>query len=323
MAINNKVIIQHRRGALSDFDPRKMSPGELAVTTDGSRKVFAAFEVGDVKELASSDEVNAELEEAINPLKEDILKKLDKNQGEENSGKLIGIDESGNAIPILTKGVGYNPDTNCLEYGSAHNLPLMKGILLDETLTKIGHAADAKAVGAKFEVFKQTDTDLRTDISGLQKKTEEIKANATEHNTDASAHNDIRILIAELVNRLNAIADSDDQTLDQLSEIVAYIKNNKSLIDGVTTSKVNVGDIVNNLTTNVADKPLSAAQGIALKGLIDGLELFSGNYADLNGIPSTFAPAHHEHQASDIIGALKVKYNTETKCLEFVYSEKV
>lgn len=34
MAINNKVIIQHRRGALSDFDPRKMSPGELAVTTD-------------------------------------------------------------------------------------------------------------------------------------------------------------------------------------------------------------------------------------------------------------------------------------------------
>lgn len=74
MAINNKVIIQHRRGALSDFDPRKMSPGELAVTTDGSRKVFAAFEAGNVKELASSDEVNAELEEAINPLKEDILK---------------------------------------------------------------------------------------------------------------------------------------------------------------------------------------------------------------------------------------------------------
>ena len=32
MAINNKVIIQHRRGALSDFDPRKMSPGDTAYT---------------------------------------------------------------------------------------------------------------------------------------------------------------------------------------------------------------------------------------------------------------------------------------------------
>ena len=46
-----------------------------------------------------------------------------------------------------------------------------------------------------------------------------------------------------------------------MSEIVAYIKANKSLIDSVTTNKINVSDIVNNLTTNVTSKPLSAAQG--------------------------------------------------------------
>ena len=77
--------------------------------------------------------------------------------------------------------------------------------------------------------------------------------------------------ITNLTNRLNSLADSDDETLDQLSEIVTYIKNNKSLIDGVTTSKVNVSDIIDNLTTEVTNKPLSAKQGKALKDLIDAI----------------------------------------------------
>ena len=67
------------------------------------------------------------------------------------------------------------------------------------------------------------------------------------------------------------MANSNDKTLDQLSEIVAYIKNNKALIDGITTSKVNVSDIIDNLTTNATNKPLSAAQGIVLKALIDAI----------------------------------------------------
>ena len=97
----------------------------------------------------------------------------------------------------------------------------------------------------------------------------DVSGQIDTHNTNTSAHNDIRELITGLTTRLNAIADSDDTTLDQLSEIVDYIKNNKNLIDGITTSKVNVSDIINNLTTNVTNKPLSAAQGVALKALID------------------------------------------------------
>lgn len=93
----------------------------------------------------------------------------------------------------------------------------------------------------------------------------------SSHNTNTSAHNDIRNLIAGLTTRLNTLANSDDTTLDQMSEVVAYIKNNKTLIDSITTNKVNVSDIVNNLTTNVSNKPLSAAQGVALKALIDAI----------------------------------------------------
>lgn len=99
-----------------------------------------------------------------------------------------------------------------------------------------------------------------------------------EHNVDTEAHNDLREELKSLSDRLNAFFDSDDTTLDELSEIVAYITSNKTLIEAITTSKVNVTDIVNNLTTNVIDKPLSAAQGIVLKGLIDTLSNNLANY---------------------------------------------
>ena len=99
--------------------------------------------------------------------------------------------------------------------------------------------------------------------------TAESKVSA--HNTAADAHNDIRLLVQGLTDRLNAFADSDDETLDQASEFVTYIKANRSLIESITTSKVSVADIIDNLTTNVSNKPLSAAQGVALKALIDAI----------------------------------------------------
>ena len=112
-----------------------------------------------------------------------------------------------------------------------------------------------------------TAVEVGADASGT------AEAKVSVHNTAADAHSDIRLLVQELTTRLNALADSDDDTLDQMSEIVAYIKSNKSLIDAITTQKVSVTDIIDNLTTNVANKPLSAAQGVALKALIDGITI--------------------------------------------------
>ena len=56
-----------------------------------------------------------------------------------------------------------------------------------------------------------------------------------------------------------------------MHEVVAYIKSNSALIEAITISKVNVNDIVDNLDTNVSNRPLSAAQGVALKALIDAI----------------------------------------------------
>lgn len=106
------------------------------------------------------------------------------------------------------------------------------------------------------------------------------------HNTNTEAHNDIRTLIEDITTRLNALANSTDTELDQMAELVEYIKDNRELIEGVTTNKVNVSDIVNNLTTNVANKPLSAAQGVAIKELIDLLQEEVDGKADASDLTS-------------------------------------
>lgn len=89
------------------------------------------------------------------------------------------------------------------------------------------------------------------------------------HNDSKAAHGGVWLTVQSLVAQVTALADCDDQTLDQLSEIVAYIKSNKSLIDAVTTSKVSVADIVDDLVTDVGNKPLSARMGYTLKNLLD------------------------------------------------------
>ena len=125
------------------------------------------------------------------------------------------------------------------------------------------------------EVHAMPDTYTPPDQTAQQVGADPAGTAATavsQHNTDTAAHNDLRVAMKDLADRVNAALDSDDTTLDQMSEVVAYIKSNKSLIDAITTSKVSVADIVNDLVTNVADKPLSAAQGVALKKLIDDLQ---------------------------------------------------
>lgn len=155
----------------------------------------------------------------------------------------------------------------------ARTFQIKRGLKADmPTLAQgeLGMTTDAGSEG----LFIGTGTEniefaRKSDLDAIP--TPDVSGQINTHNTNAEAHNDIRKLITGLTTRLNALADSDDTTLDQLSEIVAYIKSNRSLIDGITTSKVNVSDIIDNLTTNVTNKPLSAAQGVALKALIDAI----------------------------------------------------
>lgn len=114
--------------------------------------------------------------------------------------------------------------------------------------------------------------------------TPDVSGQISAHNVDPGSHNDIRLLISGLSERINALADSDDTTLDQMSEVVAYIKDNRELIEQVTTAKISVSDIIDNLTTNVSDRPLSAAQGVVLKQLVDSLTTAVGGKLDASAL---------------------------------------
>lgn len=64
----------------------------------------------------------------------------------------------------------------------------------------------------------------------------------------------------------------DPSTLEQMREMIKYMDSNKDLIDSITTNKVDVSDIVNDLETNDDKKVLSASVAVQLKQMIDTLE---------------------------------------------------
>lgn len=128
-----------------------------------------------------------------------------------------------------------------------------------ETAEGYAIQSEAAAVGAKAsaEIALGAARDISTAIA--------------QHDSSTRAHGDLRLELQALRGYVTTLLDSDDTTLDQLSEIVGYIKSNRSLIEAVTTGKVSVGDIINDLTTNVPGKPLSAAMGVELAARVGAL----------------------------------------------------
>lgn len=163
-------------------------------------------------------------------------------------------------IPTKPEDIGAQPSGNYALKSEIPTVPVQS--VNNKTGAVVLSASD---VGARPSTWTPTYTDVGADKSGT------ASSAVSTHNTKTDAHNDIRLLISGLTTRLDALANSDDDTLDQMAEVVAYIKANRDLIEQVTNGKVSVTDIVNNLTTNVESKPLSAAQGVALKALIDAL----------------------------------------------------
>lgn len=224
------------------------------------------------------------LQNLVNKIKDLFVSKTDFNTELAKKANSSHTHSIANVTNLQTTLDGKVPTTRTI-----NNKPLSANITL--SASDVGAAASTHDHNSVYYTQSQVDTKLsgKSDTTHNHDTKYEAKNTVSTHNTSTSAHNDIRDLITGLTTRLNTLANSDDTTLDQMSEVVAYIKNNKSLIDGITTNKVNVSDIVNNLTTNVTNKPLSAAQGVAIKALIDALqtELDSIPQSDWNQSDST------------------------------------
>lgn len=200
-------------------------------------------------------------------------KKLDKSGHIPN--KYLGTDSEGNVVEREGPAGGGSGTT---DYNDLENKPRINGTELsgDKTLEELGIQQKGE-----YALKEEIPTSLpASDVYDWAKKPEKPTYTADEvnaedkgavgnHNVSIEAHQDIRAMISELTEKIKAIANSDDESLDTLAEIVAYIKSNKSLIDSITTEKISTSDIVNNLVTNVTTKVLSAAQGVELKRQID------------------------------------------------------
>ena len=126
------------------------------------------------------------------------------------------------------------------------------------------------------------DAYTKSEVDSIKNEVETSATNkVTTHNASTTAHSDIRNLISELATRLNALANSDDTTLDQMAEVVAYIKSNRGLIEGITTAKAN---------KDYVDEELAKKANAASLAKV----ATSGSYADLSNKPTipTTLPAN-------------------------------
>lgn len=190
-----------------------------------------------LKVVEDASDMNSRIVQNTN----NIEKKLDKNQGESNSGKITGINESGDIVPMFPQGVTYNEDTQCLEYGADEKLNLNAGIQLDDTLSKVGYAADAASVGElKGDLGEYTYT-----------KTEGMYVNTLGEILPYEGAYDIYAIDVSLFNGRTI---SGHTTGYKDSAFGAFYKKNGSVISVVTNSGTDLNWEYNFIIPNNADK---------------------------------------------------------------------
>ncbi len=257
---------------------------ELKIISENSTVTTACFHIIVRKSVLEDNEIESAVES-------NIIEKMVRHLADEsNPHKTDKVQVGLGNVPNVTT----NDQTPTYTESSALNT-LSSGETLSTAFGKIAKAIHtfiehltehASVLSYGHTRLVDSVTSTSTDASATPNsvktaydKAAEVANDLDRHNLSEDAHADLRDFMETLSSRLSAVADSDDETLDQLSEIVAYIKNNKSLIDSITTTKINVTDIVDNLTSAAADKPLSARQGKTLRDLID-----TAVNADVSGV---------------------------------------
>ena len=207
---------------------------------------------------------------------------LENDSGYITSAPVKSVNGQTGVIEITANSIGAQPAGSYVLQNDIGSMALK------DTVSKSDLASDVQKSLGKADSALQSYTETDPTVPSWAKQSSKPTYTASEvgadpsgtaanavsaHNTQTSSHNDIRLELKSLSDKINAFLDSDDTTLDELSELITAIKNNKTTIEQLTSGKVNVTDIVNNLTTNTANKPLSAAQGVALKSLIDAISV--------------------------------------------------
>ena len=134
------MAIQHRRGNYSNFDPSKLLPGEPAVVQSGDpsasdgKAVYVAFAAGDVKRLATHEDIVTEIEKSTEEVAQDLTEQF-----------------TTSIQTYMNKAQGYANDASESATDAASSAEAaqeaVESLSTDKTLSVTDKPADAKATG--------------------------------------------------------------------------------------------------------------------------------------------------------------------------------
>ena len=146
--------------------------------------------------------------------------------------------------------------------------------------------ADSALTGAK-DYADEREAVIRTDFEqgdadALAEAAKELAEAIAVLKGDASADYDT---LKKLQTRIEAINEAisgtaTPDTIDTLNEALAFIREHQGEIESLVNTYVKKEAIANDLTTDDATQVLSAAQGVALKALIDAVTASLSGYVE-------------------------------------------
>lgn len=134
----------------------------------------------------------------------------------------------------------------------------------EATLKAYADAEIGKLLGGDYVAKRAKSDEAGNDIQSTYVKIASIVNTLTSDATNVPLSAYQGKVLKKAIDDILNLLQSDDDALDEIREIVAYIKSNRSLIDGITTAKISYSDIVDDLNSQLATKPLSAKQGYVL-----------------------------------------------------------
>lgn len=124
----------------------------------------------------------------------------------------------------------------------------------------------------------QTQLDFLSDNNMTQAKvTANVNTAISTIRDGVASDGDTLAKLRTMVVNLRGLIVSNDVNLDSIQEIVDYVKSNKTLIDNITTNKINTSDIVNDFIHTDINKPASANTVKILNDLLSTLSLSVSN----------------------------------------------
>ena len=136
----------------------------------------------------------------------------------------------------------------------------------DSTLKQ--HRADLDSVTSLANELKANKLNASVYHGEIPKMKADVETLKTDVQTNNQTRQDQYVELTEKIATLQALLDGEDLNLDQISEIVEYIKSNRQEIDQWAGRYVSKLDIADNLLISDSSKVLSARAGNELYSML-------------------------------------------------------